>query len=330
MYQADKDRYKKMEYTHCGESGLQLPRIALGLWHNFGDISDYKTMKEMIFTAFDNGITYFDIANNYGPEPGAAERNFGYILKSDLMQYRNQMIISTKAGFTMWDGPYGDGGSRKYLMSSLDESLERLGLPYVDIFYHHRMDKTTPLMETMLALRDIVLQGKALYIGLSNYDGETLEKATKLLDDLHVPFIVNQNKYNILDRTIEKNGLKETSNRLGKGIVAFSPLAQGLLTDRYLYGIPEDSRVKTDNRFLNESKLDEKQMRITRELNEIAKERNESLAEMALKWVLKDNQVNTCIIGASNSSQIIENCKVVNDTNFSEEQLKKIDEIAGY
>ena len=330
MYQADKDRYKKMEYTHCGESGLQLPRIALGLWHNFGDISDYKTMKEMIFTAFDNGITYFDIANNYGPEPGAAERNFGYILKSDLMQYRNQMIISTKAGFTMWDGPYGDGGSRKYLMSSLDESLERLGLPYVDIFYHHRMDKTTPLMETMLALRDIVLQGKALYIGLSNYDGETLEKATKLLDDLHVPFIVNQNRYNILDRTIEKNGLKETSNRLGKGIVAFSPLAQGLLTDRYLNGIPEDSRVKTDNRFLNESNLDEKQMRITRELNEIAKERNESLAEMALKWVLKDNQVNTCIIGASNSSQIIENCKVVHDTNFSEEQLKKIDEIAGY
>lgn len=330
MYQADKDRYKKMEYTHCGESGLQLPRIALGLWHNFGDISNYKTMKEIIFTAFDNGITYFDIANNYGPEPGAAERNFGYVLKSDLMQYRNQMIISTKAGFTMWDGPYGDGGSRKYLMSSLDESLERLGLPYVDIFYHHRMDKTTPLMETMLALRDIVLQGKALYIGLSNYDGETLEKATKILNDLHVPFIVNQNRYNILDRTIEKNGLKETSNRLGKGIVAFSPLAQGLLTDRYLNGIPEDSRVKTDNRFLNESKLDEKQMRITRELNEIAKERNESLAEMALKWVLKDNQVNTCIIGASNSRQIIENCKVVNDTDFSEEQLKKIDEIAGY
>ena len=329
MYQADKDRYTKMKYEHSGKSGLKLPRVALGLWHNFGDISDYRMMKELIFTAFDNGITYFDLANNYGPEPGRAEINFGHIFKEELKQYRDEMIISTKAGYTMWDGPYGDWGSRKYLMASLDQSLERMGLKYVDIFYHHRMDPNTPLEETMLALRDIVLQGKALYIGLSNYDGPTLEKATKLLDEYHVPFIVNQNRYNIFDRKIESNGLKETSNRLGKGIVAFSPLAQGLLTDRYLEGIPEDSRASHDPRFLNASKITPEVLEKIRKLNDIATERNEKLAEMALKWILKDNQITSCIIGASKPEQIITNCKVIDDEDFTPEQLKRIDEICG-
>ena len=255
MYQANKDRYQKMKYRRCGNSGLLLPEVSLGLWHNFGEIGDYKTMKEMVFKAFDLGITYFDLANNYGPEAGRAEINFGRILKEEMMPYRDEMIISTKAGYYMWEGPYGDLGSRKYLMASIDQSLKRLGLPYVDIFYHHRMDPNTPLEETMLALRDIVLQGKALYVGLSNYNGETLEKATEILKDLHVPFVVNQNRYNIMDRTIEKNGLLASSKKVGKGIVAFSPLNQGLLTDRYLEGIPLDSRMRRDPRFLNDKNL---------------------------------------------------------------------------
>ncbi len=327
MYQANKDRYSKMEYSPSGKSGLKLPRVALGLWHNFGNLNDYETMKELVFTAFDNGITYFDLANNYGPEPGRAEINFGKILKDGLMPYRDEIIISTKAGYTMWDGPYGDWGSRKYLMASLDQSLNRLGIPYVDIFYHHRMDPNTPLEETMLALRDIVLQGKALYIGLSNYDGSTLEKAEKLLKEYNVPFIVNQNRYNIFDRTIEKNGLKETSIKLSKGIVAFSPLAQGLLTDRYLNGIPSDSRVSRDPRFLNESKITPEIVEKISELNQIAIERNEKLADMALKWVLRDDSITSCIIGASKKEQIIINSKVIESPAFSDDQLKRIDEI---
>ncbi len=327
MYQANKDRYSKMEYSPSGKSGLKLPRVALGLWHNFGNLNDYETMKELVFTAFDNGITYFDLANNYGPEPGRAEINFGKILKDGLMPYRDEIIISTKAGYTMWDGPYGDWGSRKYLMASLDQSLNRLGIPYVDIFYHHRMDPNTPLEETMLALRDIVLQGKALYTGLSNYDGSTLEKAEKLLKEYNVPFIVNQNRYNIFDRTIEKNGLKETSIKLSKGIVAFSPLAQGLLTDRYLNGIPSDSRVSRDPRFLNESKITPEIVEKISELNQIAIERNEKLADMALKWVLRDDSITSCIIGASKKEQIIINSKVIESPAFSDDQLKRIDEI---
>lgn len=255
MYIADKDRYSKMDYGHCGKSGLKLPKVSIGFWHNFGDTGYYETMKQICFTAFDNGITYWDLANNYGPEPGSAEKNVGRIIKENFMSHRDELIIATKAGFTMWDGPYGDGGSRKYLLASLDQSLERLGLPYVDIFYHHRMDPDTPLEETMGALAQAVRSGKALYAGLSNYDGPTLEKATKILDEMHVPFVVNQNRYNIFDRTIENNGLKETAARLGKGIVCFSPLDQGLLTNRYLNGIPEDSRIKTDGRFLKESAL---------------------------------------------------------------------------
>lgn len=327
MYQADKDRYSKMEYVNSGKSGLKLPRIALGLWHNFGILNDYKTMTELVYTAFDNGITYFDLANNYGPEPGRAEINFGRILKDGLMPYRDELIISTKAGYTMWDGPYGDWGSRKYLMSSLDQSLNRLGISYVDIFYHHRMDPNTPLEETMIALRDIVLQGKALYIGLSNYDGPTLEKAEKLLKEYHVPFIVNQNRYSIFDRTIEKNGLKETAKNLGKGIVAFSPLAQGLLTDRYLNGIPQDSRATHDPRFLNASKITPEVIDKVKKLNEIALERNEKLADMALKWVLNDDSITSCIIGASKKEQIIINANVINSPEFTKDQLDRIDEI---
>ena len=327
MYKADDNRYSKMQYTKCGRSGLYLPKIALGFWHNFGELNDYKTMKEIVFAAFDNGITYFDLANNYGPKEGAAEENLGRILREDLKPYRDELIISTKAGFHMWDGPYGDGGSRKYLMASIDQSLKRLGLPYVDIFYHHRMDKDTPLEESMLALADIIRQGKALYIGLSNYDAPTLKEASKILNDLHVPFVVNQSCYNMLDRTYMNNGLIDTSLELGQGNVVFSPLAQGLLTDRYLNGIPEDSRIRRDPRFLNESRLTDELLNKLKALNDIAKERNEKLADMALEWILKDNKITSCIIGASKKEQILINCKAIDGEDFTLEQLKRIDEI---
>lgn len=282
MYIADKDRYNKLEYARCGKSGLKLPRVSLGLWHNFGDNNDFETMQELCFTAFDNGITHFDLANNYGPPYGSAEINFGRILKQDLKKYRDELLISTKAGYDMWEGPYGNWGSRKYLIASLDQSLKRMGLEYVDIFYHHRMDKDTPLEETMGALNQIVQSGKALYVGLSNYDGETLAKASEILTQMHCPFIINQNRYSIFDRTIENNGLKEMAQKLNKGIIAFSPLAQGLLTDRYLKGIPEDSRIKTDGRFLKAEILTEKKLTQIANLNEIAKQRGQSLAQMAL------------------------------------------------
>lgn len=327
MFQANKDRYQKMKYRRCGNSGLLLPEVSLGLWHNFGEIGDYKTMKEMVFKAFDLGITYFDLANNYGPEAGRAEINFGRILKEEMMPYRDEMIISTKAGYYMWEGPYGDLGSRKYLMASIDQSLKRLGLPYVDIFYHHRMDPNTPLEETMLALRDIVLQGKALYVGLSNYNGETLEKATEILKDLHVPFVVNQNRYNIMDRTIEKNGLLASSKKVGKGIVAFSPLNQGLLTDRYLEGIPLDSRMRRDPRFLNDKNLTPEMLDKIIKLNEIATRRGEKLASMALAWVLQEESVTSVIIGASNPKQIEIDCEAIHAKPFTEEELQEINQI---
>lgn len=327
MYIADKDRYSKMDYAHCGKSGLKLPKVSIGFWHNFGDTGCYETMKQICFTAFDNGITYWDLANNYGPEPGSAEKNVGRIIKENFMSHRDELIIATKAGFTMWDGPYGDGGSRKYFLASLDQSLERLGLPYVDIFYHHRMDPDTPLEETMGALAQAVRSGKALYAGLSNYDGPTLEKATKILDEMHVPFIVNQNRYNIFDRTIENNGLKETAVRLGKGIVCFSPLDQGLLTNRYLNGIPEDSRIKTDGRFLKESALTPAKLQQIRDLNDLALSRGQTLAEMALAWDLKDNDITSVIIGASKPSQVLDNVKALKNTKFSSEELKRIDDI---
>ena len=255
MLQAAETRYNSMPYMRCGNSELKLPGVSLGLWHNFGINSDPENMKKLIFTAFDNGITHFDLANNYGPEPGRAEINFGKILREHMSEYRDEMIISTKAGYDMWEGPYGNWGSRKYLLASLDQSLKRMGLEYVDIFYHHRMDPETPLEETMGALAQAVASGKALYAGISNYDGETLEKAASILKEYKCPFIINQNRYSIFDRTIENNGLKAAAQKLGKGIIAFSPLAQGLLTDRYLNGISKDSRIKTDSRFLNESAL---------------------------------------------------------------------------
>ena len=326
MYIADKDRYNKLEYARCGKSGLKLPRVSLGLWHNFGDNNDFKTMQKLCFTAFDNGITHFDLANNYGPPYGSAEINFGRILKQDLKKYRDELLISTKAGYDMWAGPYGNWGSRKYLIASLDQSLKRMGLEYVDIFYHHRMDKDTPLEETMGALNQIVQSGKALYVGLSNYDGETLAKASEILTQMHCPFIINQNRYSIFDRTIENNGLKEMAHKLNKGIIAFSPLAQGLLTDRYLKGIPEDSRIKTDGRFLKAEILTEKKLTQIANLNEIAKQRGQTLAQMALAWILKDNIVTSVLIGASKPEQILMNLEAMNNIVFSSEELKLIDD----
>lgn len=326
MYIADKDRYNKLEYARCGKSGLKLPRVSLGLWHNFGDNNNFKTMQKLCFTAFDNGITHFDLANNYGPPYGSAEINFGRILKQDLKKYRDELLISTKAGYDMWEGPYGNWGSRKYLIASLDQSLKRMGLEYVDIFYHHRMDKDTPLEETMGALNQIVQSGKALYVGLSNYDGETLAKASEILTQMHCPFIINQNRYSIFDRTIENNGLKEMAHKLNKGIIAFSPLAQGLLTDRYLKGILEDSRIKTDGRFLKAEILTEKKLMQIANLNEIAKQRGQSLAQMALAWILKDNIVTSVLIGASKPEQILMNLEAMNNIVFSSEELKLIDD----
>ena len=326
MYTPAKERYNIMGYNRCGRSGLLLPKISLGLWHNFGDASDYENMRQLCFTAFDNGITQFDLANNYGPAYGSAEKNFGRILKEDLMPYRDELIITTKAGFDMWEGPYGNWGSRKYLLASLDQSLKRMGLDYVDIFYHHRMDPETPLEETMGALATAVYQGKALYVGLSNYDGETLEQAAAILKDLKCPFVINQNCYSIFDRTVEKNGLKDMTGNLKKGLITFSPLAQGQLTDRYLNGIPEDSRIRKDGRFLKESILTAERMEQIRKLNELAAQRGEKLADMALAWLLQKKEVTSVLIGASKTQQILDNIKAIHSAPFTEEELKKIDE----
>ena len=317
-----------MTYNRTGNSGLKLPAVSLGLWHNFGDTANFENMKKMCFTAFDNGITHFDLANNYGPSEGTAEINFGRILKEDLGVYRDELIISTKAGYYMWPGPYGDWGSRKYLLASLDQSLKRMGLDYVDIFYHHRMDPETPLEETMGALATAVQSGKALYVGLSNYDGPTLEKATAILDDLKVPFVINQNRYSIFDRKIEENGLKETSARLGKGIIAFSPLAQGLLTNRYLKEIPADSRIRTDSRFLKENALTPERLNQIKALNDLAAQRGQSLAQMALSWVLRDGIVTSVLAGASRPEQVIDNIKAVENTKFTDDELALIDKIS--
>ena len=318
-----------MIYSRCGRSGLKLPALSLGLWHNFGDTASYENMKAMCFTAFDHGITHFDLANNYGPEPGSAERNFGRILREEFAAYRDEMIVSTKAGYTMWDGPYGDYGSRKYLLASLDASLSRLGLPYVDIFYHHRPDPDTPLKETMGALAQAVFSGKALYAGLSNYNGEQLRRAAQILDGLHCPFVINQNRYSIFDRTIERNGLKATAAELGRGIIAFSPLAQGLLTDRYLDGIPSDSRIMTDGSFLHSDRLTEEKLAKIRALSDIAAARGQSLAQMALAWDLRDGVVTSVLIGASKPSQILDNLGALANTHFSEDELAAIDKLGG-
>ena len=328
MYQASSERYDTMPYNRVGASGLKLPAVSLGLWHNFGNSGRFDNMRQMCFTAFDNGITHFDLANNYGPPDGAAESNFGRILKEDLGVYRDEMVISTKAGYWMWPGPYGEWGSRKHMLSSLDQSLKRLGLEYVDVFYHHRMDPDTPLEETMGALATAVHSGKALYVGLSNYDGENLEKAEAILQELKVPFIINQNSYSIFNRTIENNGLKETSARLNKGIIAFSPLFQGLLTDRYLNGIPDDSRVKTDGRFLKEGNITQQRVEQIRRLNELAARRGQTLAQMALSWILRDGIVTSVLAGASKPEQILDNIRAAENTHFTAEELELIDRIS--
>ena len=328
-YTANEQRYNTMTYNKCGESGLKLPAVSLGLWHNFGDTANYENMCKMIFTAFDNGITHFDLANNYGPEAGSAETNFGKILKQHMKNYRDEMVISTKAGYYMWPGPYGDFGSRKYLLSSLDQSLKRMELDYVDIFYHHRMDPDTPLSETMSALDSAVKSGKALYAGLSNYDGETMKKAAEILTQLNCPFIINQNRYSIFDRTIENNGLLDAVNSEKKGLIIFSPLAQGLLTDRYLNGVPSDSRIKTDGRFLSEAAISDEMLSKISRLNEVAKDRGQTLAQMALSWVYSHKGVTSVLIGASKPEQILDNIGMLDNTSFSDEELKMIDQIRG-
>ena len=327
MYKASENRYESMIYNKCGNSGLRLPAISLGMWHNFGSVNQEETMKKTLFAAFDCGITHFDLANNYGPAYGSAEANMGRFLKSDLMPYRNELIISTKAGYDMWPGPYGEGGSRKYLISSLDDSLVRLGLDYVDIFYHHCPDSGTPLEESMLALDAIVRQGKALYVGLSNYNRELTAKAHAILRDLKTPFIIHQPSYSMLNRWIEADGLKDYLAGNGIGCIAFSPLAQGLLTGKYMNGVPADSRVSSQSIFLNESNLDEKTMTTVKALNEIAVARGQSLAQLALAWLLKDGKVTSILIGASKPEQIAENVKALENTAFSAEELARIEAV---
>ena len=327
-YQPDPNRYDATTYRPCGDSGLKLPPICLGCWHNFGDTTPLDRMQELCTMAFDHGITHFDLADNYGPEPGAAERNMGIILRRCFSHHRQELVISTKAGYEMWPGPYGDLGSRKHLLSGLDQSLKRLGLDYVDIFYHHRPDPDTPLEETMGALAQAVTSGKALYLGLSNYDGPTMARAAAILTEMHVPFVINQNRYSIFDRTIEDNGLKEAVMKEKKGLITFSPLAQGLLTDRYLHGIPEDSRIRADGRFLKESALTPQRLKQIQDLNELAGQRGQSLAEMALAWLLRDPAVTSVLIGASKPEQILDNLKAVQSADFSQEELEMIDRIA--
>ena len=312
MYQADEKRYEEMKYNRCGASGLLLPAVSLGLWHNFGSNGNFDNMQDMCHTAFDHGITHFDLANNYGPVPGSAEENFGRILAKGLGRYRDELIISTKAGYDMWPGPYGNWGSKKYLVASLDQSLKRMGLDYVDIFYHHRPDPNTPLEETVRALDGIVKSGKALYVGISNYNKEQTIAAAELFKELGTPFIINQRKYSMFVRDIEKDGLKDYAAAHGIGIITFSPLAQGLLTDRYLHGIPEDSRVRTDGRFLKEAAIVEETLKKVRALNDLASQRGQTLAQMALSWILKDGDITSVLIGASKSSQILDNIGIEN------------------
>ena len=327
MYQADEKRYEEMKYNRCGASGLLLPAVSLGLWHNFGSNGNFDNMQDMCHTAFDHGITHFDLANNYGPVYGAAEENFGRILKKDLGVYRDELVISTKAGYDMWPGPYGNWGSKKYLVASLDQSLKRMGLDYVDIFYHHRPDPNTPLEETVRALDGIVKSGKALYVGISNYNKEQTIAAAELFKELGTPFIINQRKYSMFVRDIEKDGLKDYAAAHGIGIITFSPLAQGLLTDRYLHGIPEDSRVRTDGRFLKEAAIVEETLKKVRALNDLASQRGQTLAQMALSWILKDGDITSVLIGASKPSQILDNIGIVHATSFSNEERRKIEEI---
>lgn len=325
-YQPDSSRYETMTYNRCGKSGLKLPAISLGLWHNFGGQDTFENGRSLIRRAFDLGITHFDLANNYGPPPGSAEENFGSILRKDFSGYRDEMVISTKAGYGMWQGPYGDWGSRKYLVTSLDQSLKRMELDYVDIFYHHRPDPETPLEETMMALDHVVRQGKALYVGLSNYGVEETKQAIAILKELGTPLLIHQPAYSMFNRWVE-DGLTDLLKEEGVGSIAFVPLAQGLLTNRYLNGIPEDSRALKPNSFLNEGDVSEEVLARVRKLNEIAQERGQSLAQMALAWVLREQKITSALIGASKVSQIEENVAALDRLDFSEAELNKIDEI---
>lgn len=328
MHNVNENRYDEMKYIKCGNSGLYLPRVALGLWHNFGSVDPIENQKAIIFEAFNNGITHFDLANNYGPIYGSAEENFGRILNSELSQYRDEMIISTKAGYDMWPGPYGNGGSRKYLISSLDQSLKRMNLDYVDIFYHHRPDPDTPLEETMGALTDIVKQGKALYIGLSNYHPKELKEASRILKENGTPCLIHQFSYSMFNRWSEVEGLHDVHKEEGIGSIAFSPLAQGLLTNKYLHGIPEDSRAKkVSSKFLNEKDITAEKLEKIRQLNNIAGERGQTLAQMALAWVLRNDAVTTVLIGASKAEQIVDNKNIINNLSFSVKELEIIEEI---
>ncbi|MGC1095711.1 L-glyceraldehyde 3-phosphate reductase [Pantoea agglomerans] len=318
------DRYQQMEYRRSGRSGIKLPAISLGLWHNFGDSTRVDNSRELLRHAFDLGITHFDLANNYGPPPGSAEENFGRILREDFRGHRDELIISTKAGYTMWQGPYGDWGSRKYLVASLDQSLKRMGLEYVDIFYHHRPDPETPLEETMRALDHVVRQGKALYAALSNYPADLAAEAIAILRDLGTPCLIHQPRYSMFERTPEQ-GLIQTLGDAGVGCIAFSPLAGGVLTDRYLQGIPEDSRAASGSKFLNENQLTDEKMEKVRKLNAIAQQREQKLAQMALAWVLRDERVTSVLIGASKTAQIDDAVAMLAHRQFSDSELAAID-----
>ncbi|MFW6043012.1 MAG: L-glyceraldehyde 3-phosphate reductase [Marinilabiliaceae bacterium] len=326
-YLADENRYEKIAYRRCGESGIKLPAISLGLWHNFGSVDVFENGRAILHHAFDNGITHFDLANNYGPEPGSAEENFGRILATDFKPYRDEMIISTKAGYLMWPGPYGEWGSRKYLLASLDQSLKRMGLEYVDIFYSHRPDPDTPLEETMGALAHAVKQGKALYAGISNYPAEMTRKAEAILRDMDVPLLIHQPRYNMLDRWVEDDGLLDVLEERGVGSIAFSPLAQGLLTNKYLKDIPENSRMANPHGMLQKNALTPEKQEVLNKLNDIAGQRGQSLAQMAIAWLLKDSRVTSVLVGASSVNQLSDNLKALDNLKFSEEELKKIEEI---
>lgn len=326
VYQADPARYQKMVYRRCGDSGLKLPAISLGLWHNFGDTTLLENSRQLLQHAFDLGITHFDLANNYGPPPGSAECNFGRILQEDFLPWRDELIISTKAGYTMWDGPYGDWGSRKYLIASLDQSLRRMGLEYVDIFYHHRPDPETPLKETMRALDHIVRQGKALYVGLSNYPAAQAREAIDILNDLGTPCLIHQPKYSLFERWVE-DGLLDVLQEKGVGSIAFSPLAGGQLTDRYLQGIPADSRAASGSRFLNPDQLTHEKLDTVRELNAVAQRRGQKLSQMALAWVLRGDRVTSVLIGASKISQLDDAVGMLENRHFTPEECAEIDNI---
>lgn len=326
LYKANTDRYNNMEYRRCGNSGLKLPVISLGLWHNFGDVDNFEICRSILHTAFDNGITHFDLANNYGPPPGSAEINFGKILKQDFSNYRDELIISTKAGYNMWEGPYGDWGSKKYLVSSLDQSLKRMGLDYVDIFYHHRPDPDTPLEETMSALDLIVRQGKALYAGISNYGTEETAKAIAILRRLGTPCIIHQPKYSMFERWVE-DSLLDLLEKEGVGCIPFSPLAQGLLTNKYLNGIPADSRVAKPHGFLKKEQVTGEKVDQIRSLNKIAEQRGQTLAQMALSWILKDKRITSVLVGASKPEQLLDSLKCRENITFTEDELSSIEKI---